>query len=288
MNMYWPNTPGNRTQQADTPRPDAAVARRRALIVLVGGGVVAVLLVVGLVWLVLGLGGAPAPDPITVPAPQVAEPGWDTTGQYELATRPMPAFPESASAPHPLAAETAGSTIALPQPGTTEGRYVPTGFPATVEGAIAQQAALLTAGLAGGDPATYTAAYDSLIAPGTPPASSSRMVEQLQTFRARAGLPRSGAEPGLQITYTPTSALVKGTTDGGRYTVVCVLGEMTVQRNGQLTSGGIGDCQALRYFAPSPAEAPDWHIAPGPAAAPSPDLWPGTAEALAAGFRPLS
>lgn len=281
--MNWRNIP----EPPGTTSEPAGAARRRALIVLVGGGVVALLLVVGLVWLLLGLGGTPASAPTVSPAPPGAEPGWDTPAQYELATRPMPTFPESASAPHSLASGSAGPTISLPEPGIVEGRYVPTGFAATAEGAIAQQAALLTAGLAGGDPATYTAAYESLAAPDAPAAARSRMVEQLQTFRARAGLPRSGAVPGLQITYTPTSALVKGSTDGGRYTVVCVLGEMTVQRNGQLTSGGIGDCQALRYFAPSPAEAPDWHIAPGPAAAPSPDLWPGTAEALAAGFRPL-
>ncbi|MDX6363231.1 MAG: hypothetical protein QOC85_2241, partial [Streptomyces sp.] len=158
---------------------------------------------------------------------------------------------------------------------------VPGGFPATAEGAAAQQAALMVAGLSGGDPQTYAAAYTSVALPGAPAPDTTAMFTGLQTFRSHARAAPTGPVVGLQVSWTPTSALIKGTTDGGRYAVVCVLGEMTVAANGQIASGGIGDCQALRYV------DSEWRIAPGAPAAKGPSAWPGTAEAVAAGYRDI-
>ncbi|MCE0764129.1 hypothetical protein LWC35_14590 [Pseudonocardia kujensis] len=270
------------------PPTEAARRRRQALVVLAGITVVVVALVAGLVALLLGVGRDPGPTPLPgTGAAAVDGEGWDLAAQTALATRAMPPFPKSASQPHTLSSDSAGPPLSLPAPGVIAGRYVPGGFPGTVEGAIAQQAALMVAGLAGGDPDTYAAAYTSVALPGAPAAAAARMTGELRVFRSRAGLPATGPIAGMQVTYSPTSALVKGTTDGGRYAVVCVLGELTVQYHGQIASGGIGDCQALRH-GPTADGAAEWRVSPGAAAAPGPDLWPGTAEAVAAGFRPLA
>ena len=76
------------------------------------------------------------------------------------------------------------------------------------------------------------------------------------------GFPPTGPIDGLIFTWTPTSALVKGTTDGDRYAVVCVLGELVTGLKGRR-----------------------WWISPGAAAAPATLAWPGSAEAVRAGYR---
>ena len=82
------------------------------------------------------------------------------------------------------------------------------------------------------------------------------------------------------FTWTPTSALIKGTTDGDRYAVVCVLGELVTGRNGQSISTGAGDCQAFRRVGER------WRISPGRGRRDRP-RWPGrgAAEAVRVGYR---
>ncbi|MHA6797526.1 hypothetical protein ACVGVM_29060 (plasmid) [Pseudonocardia bannensis] len=262
----------------------AGPARRRAVLILGGIAAVTVLVVVALVALLLGRGGselppaAPPSEPVAQ-APAAGDDGWDVAAQTELATRAMLELPEAASQPHGLTRDTAGPPLALPAAGVTSGRWVPGGFPATPEGALAQLAALTEAGLSGGDPQAYRQAYESVALPGAPAADTTVMYRNLQQLRAGAGLPRTGAVAGLALTYRTTSGLIKGTTHAGRYAVVCVLGEYSAQHQGRAVAGGFGDCQAMRHV------DGEWRISPGAAAAKAPNAWPGTAEAVAAGYR---
>lgn len=220
----------------------------------------------------------PPPPEATMPDERGGVP-WDIAAQTALATRPMPQLPESAALPHPLAEYTAGPPIALPEPIGPAGE-LPVTFPGTVEGAVAQLAALTQAGLEGGDPLRYRRAYEAIMLPGAPAPETARLYRDLR--RVRAGVlefPPSGAVAGLVFTWTPTSALIKGTTDGDRYTVVCVLGELVAGINGQSISTGAGDCQAFRRIGDR------WWISPGAAAAPATLAWPGSAEAVRAGYR---
>lgn len=254
---------------------------------LVLGGVAAliVVLLVGLVAFLLGAlngdsdsdAGAPAAQPSA--AAPLDESGWDIAAQTDLATRPMLQFPESVALPHELTTQTAGPPIDLPEPGVTAGRLVAGGFPATPEGAVAQLIELTRVGMAGADPEGYGRAYNEIAAPGAPPAEASFLYRDLQRFRSGTGMPRSGAVPELHFAWTPTSALIKGTTDNGRYVVVCVLGELVAGANGQSISGGAGDCQALRYL------DGEWRISPGAGAARASLAWPGSIEAVNAGYR---
>ena len=279
--------------QTTTHRPDrTGPAPRRRTTVLIGGvAAVVLLLPVGLIAALVAVAddqpGPPAregtpvePPPMdTAPAGPTDHGEWDTVAQTELATRPMLQLPEAAALPHPLTDQVAGPPIVLPQPADPP-EPLPVAFPDSVQGAVAQLAALTRVGLEGGDPQRYRRAYESVSLPGAPAVETARLHQDLRRVRAGVlGFPPTGPIDGLIFTWTPTSALVKGTTDGDRYAVVCVLGELVTGLNGQSISTGAGDCQALRRVGRR------WWISPGAAAAPATLAWPGSAEAVRAGYR---
>jgi hypothetical protein len=271
-------------------------SRRAALILtVVVLAVVALLAGLATVWLT-----APSNDPSdpagTPPPTTPAGPtdagdgggdggGWDLAAQAALATRPMPVLPAAAALPHPLSTAVASAAIRLPAPATapaSAGGLVPRGFPASPEGALAQLAALTDAGLQGGDPDTYAAAYAAVAPPAAPPVAATPLYRGLVEIRARAGLPATGAVPELMFEWTPTSGLIKGTTDRGRYVVACVLGQLDAGAGGRVIASGAGDCQALRWV------DGQWEISPGPPASPAPLAWPGSEEAAQVGYRALT
>jgi hypothetical protein len=207
---------------------------------------------------------------------------WAVAAENELATRPMLQLPAQAAQPQALSIQTAGPAITLPPPTQTAGRWIPGGFPATVEGALAQLKALDETGMRGGDPQVYARAYQELSLPGAPDPGSTGLSAVLRSFRSHAGLADTGPIAGLEVTYQVTQGLIKGSTDAGRYTVVCVLGELSVGKQGRTISAGVGDCQALRW------SGTGWQISSGALAAPASNAWPGSADAVKAGYRELS
>jgi len=286
-----------------TPADLEPARRTRARLILAGLAVLVVLVLLALIAFLIGTttpptapvpgtGAAPArggtPNVDTAPGGGAALPGaaadpaaggWDVAAETTLATAPMLGLPDSAVLPHALATTITGAPLTLPRATQTVGRLVPGGFPDTPEGALGQLAALTTAGFAGADPQTYAQAYASVALPGAPDPQRARLSTDLTQFRARAGLPASGAVASLSVTYQPAQGLIKGTTDQGQYVVACVLGDLTIGANGQSISSGAGDCEALRF------SYGNWGISPGAPAAVAPLAWPGTAEAAAAGYR---
>ncbi|WP_226353124.1 hypothetical protein [Pseudonocardia sp. ICBG601] len=261
--------------------------RRRGYAIAAGAGVLATLLLAGLVYTIMGwVGGRDEPAPAAAPAVE-GPPAPEWASEQELSSAPMLLFPNAVSFPHALTAETAGPPITLPPPGRVVGVRVPDSFPATPEGAVAQLAAMTQAGMLGGDPADYARAHDSMTeATDGPRGDGSFLAHQLTSFRKSAGLPARGPKPGMSITWTPAEALVKGTV-GDRFVVVCVLGEFTFDFKGQVVSGGMGDCQAMRRVQAADGTE-QWRIARAPHAAQAPSPWPGTAEAVAAGYRAIA
>ena len=260
-------------------------ARRRAgltlaAIVVAVVGLIAVLVAVVIAPSATSVNSAPT---MVVPAP-TAPPseGWAAAAENELAARPMLQLPVQAAQPQALATQTAGPAITLPQPMQSAGRWIPGGFPDSAEGAMAQLKALDETGMRGGDPQVYARAYRELSLPGAPDPESTGLTAALRGFRSHAGLADTGLVPGLEMIYQVTQGLVKGSTDTGRYTVVCVLGELSVGFQGRTISAGIGDCQAMRWT------GTEWRISPGALAAAASCAWPGSADALKAGYRELS
>ncbi|MEC3981986.1 hypothetical protein [Amycolatopsis sp. H20-H5] len=229
--------------------------------------------------------GLPTPHPPTSSRAVPVEPGWDLAGQAALATRPMLALPITAAQPHELTTQAAGPDIVLPAAtpaAVTAGRWIADTFPGTAAGAVAQLRAIDQAGAAGGDPATYSRAYQQFALPGAPDVRHSGLHVVLTHLRDSAGIPPGQLTPGLELTYDVTHGLIKGTADHGRYVVVCTLGQLSLTRQGRTTVVGIGDCQALRWTGTG------WRISPGARAAYATSAWPGSAESVAAGYRALS
>ncbi|MGH3797689.1 MAG: hypothetical protein ACRDSP_22695 [Pseudonocardiaceae bacterium] len=199
-----------------------------------------------------------------------------------IASQTMLQLPPQAAQPQPMTTQTAGPPITLPRSQQTAGRWIPGGFPATPAGALAQLTALDEEGMRGGDPQVYARAYHDLSLPGAPEPGSTGLSALLTSFRGYAGMADTGTVAGLELSYQVTHGLIKGNTDGGAYTVVCVLGPLSVGYQGRTITVGIGDCQAMRWT-PS-----GWRISPGALAAPASNAWPGSADAVKAGYRELS
>ncbi|WP_246258078.1 hypothetical protein [Amycolatopsis anabasis] len=223
---------------------------------------------------------SPQPQPSTAPVP--IEPGWDTAAEAALAAHPMLSLPLEAAQPQELTTQTAGPDISIPAPSTVVGRWIPDGFPSTPEGALAQLKAINEVGSHGGDPTTYARAYTESAMPGAPSVDGSGLHRLLSRFRTRAGIPAGQPKPGLTVSYEVTHGVVKGTTDGGRYTVVCTLGQLSFDFQGQTTTFGVGDCQAMRWTGAA------WRISRGPRAAYAPLAWPGSLPSVQAGYRALT
>jgi hypothetical protein len=221
-------------------------------------------------------GGSPSQP--TVPSVE----HWNIAAEDALATRPMLMLPPQDAQPHPLTSRTAGAPISLPRAATTADRWIPNGFPATAEGALAQLKALDEKAADGGDPDTYARAYRQFSLPGAPEAGSTGLSSVLVSFRAAGDLAATGSVGNLSVVYQIVEGLIKGTADDGRYVVVCGLGELTVRYQAQTISVGVGDCQALRWT------GTNWRISPGRLAAPATCAWPGSVESVDAGYRELS
>ena len=261
-------------------------ARRRAGLSLLGITVAVVVLIIGLTATVIARdatdsSSAPVMSSRRAPTPPWGQ-YWAVAAQDALATRPMLQLPPQAAQPQVMTVQTAGPAITLPQPTLRGGRWVPGGFPATAEGALAQLKALDETSMKGGDPQVYARAYRGLSLPGAPDPGSTGLSAVLTSFRSHAGLADTGTIPDLVVTYQVTHGLVKGSADAGRYTVVCVLGQLSVDYQGRTISAGVGDCQAMRWT------GIDWRISPGTLAAPASSAWPGSADAINAGYRELS
>lgn len=259
--------------------------RRRAVLILLGIIAAVVVLIAGLMATVIAhyaTGPSSAPALAIAPTPPPTTEDWAVAGQHALASRPMLPLPPQAAQPQVMTTQTTGPAITLPQPTLTAGRWIPGGFPATAEGALAQLKTLDETGMQGGDPQVYAHAYRELSLPGAPDPGSTGLAAVLTSFRSHAGLADTGTVPGLEVTYQITHGLVKGSIDAGRYTVVCVLGQLSVGYQGRTISAGVGDCQAMRWT------GADWRISPGALAAPASSAWPGSADAVKAGYRELS
>ncbi len=277
-----------------TPDTDRRPRRARltilalVLVVLVAVGLAAVLVISNSgttstsPTLEAGPGHPPAVGKVTTLEPEpTPEPGWDVVAQKKLALRPMLRLPGEAAQPHPLSPQ-AGPELWIPEPRKTAGMWIPSGFPGTVEGALAQLKAADEVGLRGGDPAVYDRAYADIALPGAPAVDRTGLHTLLKTFRMRAGIAPGEVKPGLTVNYDVTHGQVKGTTDQGRYAVVCVLGVLTFDYKGQPTSMGVGDCQAMRWTGEV------WRVSTGTQAAMASSAWPGSAESVQAGYRSLS
>jgi hypothetical protein len=259
----------------ESPRPRTTVRRLITITVLL-------VVVIAVVLLARHATAPPSPSPSPTATPPGVAPSPPVDEATALAIGPMLTLPPEAALPHELTTATAGPPITVPRPVPIADRVISDRFGATAEGALGWLIDFNETALRGGDPATYARAYGEAALPHAPSLQGSGPLALLTSFRNEAGIRPGELTPGLAVTYDVSQGLIKGTADGGRFAVVCTLGQLSFDYQGQSTSMGIGDCQALGWTGAA------WRIAPGARAAYAACAWPGSAESVAAGYRPLN
>ena len=298
-------------------------SRHKLLGMLTGVAAMVVLLVAGLVLAVVHAvrpGGNPAGSPAGKPhgavgtgtVQSVSGDGADQqTGQpdspadsparrNQLARRPLPAVPESASHPSAVSLADPGAPWLLPAATRTGPAGVPTGFTQTPQGAMAQLAAIDTAALSAASLAGARAVITGWAAPGGPTTSSWSVIRAIGTLLSETDL--SGGTHQLAVLPTPLMGLIKGSLSahpagsGGSekpvFVVPCVDFELDVTVT-STARGAAADCQRMVWTSDNASTAGTggaggrWLIGPGPEPAAGPSVWPDTDLALTVGYRDL-
>lgn len=173
----------------------------------------------------------------------------------------------------------AGSAMTLPAATATGPGGVPSGFPRTPEGAVAQLAALDQAVLEGMSIPEAIATARVWIAPGGPSPEDWSVVRGLEALLTTAQQPAQGSALQLEL----TAAMAKFETDptdlqAGDSVVACV--DFVLALLGVATEQiAAADCQRMTWIDGR------WVIAAGPEEPSPASVWPGTPESLAAGWR---
>jgi hypothetical protein len=280
--------PGRRDNR-DRQAPDWS--RQKMLALLVGAAVVVVLLAGGLVLTVVSLldssgrnaggndttragGGVRQDEAAGARATTIAP----ADPRDLLAAKPMPQLPESASHPAPVSAADPGPAITLPAATRTGAAGVPTGFPHTPAGALAQLAAIDQTALQSGSLSGARAVITGWAVPGGPTASSWSGVKAVADFDDAAGLP-GGGDPQLGLVVTPLMGLIKGSL-GSDFVVPCVDFEVDVTL-AQTSRGAVADCERMAWTGHR------WMVGAGSEPAVPPSVWPDTSAAIRVGYRDL-
>lgn len=257
---------------------------RRLLAALAGVLLVAALLAVGVGYWAWTTWQSTTPAPPAAGTGQDAlKPGAPAEGSRDdIAAAPMATFPVSASSPAPPAT-TPGLTMTVPGSTRSGPAQVPTGFPHTTPGAVAQLGAIESRVAQAMSIQVATDVYRGWALPGGVGAPRWTMTVAVRQFLSSAGL--SSIDDGqARIVATPAAGMVKGV-DGADWVVACVLLQVksTIVRTAQMA---FGHCERMQWQPDQmvPGGGGRWMIAPGPEPAPAPSTWPGSDAALQAGW----
>jgi len=305
----------SRRDRSESP-PAPVVWSREKMLALLAGGVAAVLLVVaGLVLAVAsalrpgGSGSSPSRTTAGGASTRGASGGsadsapttLDARSPDALADAPMQTVPDSASHPSALSLHQPPAPLPLPTSSRMGPAGVPTGFPRTTAGALAQLAAIDGTALSSASMSGVRDVIAGWAEPGGPTTSSRSGVTAMATLLnavQRAGDSNNdvissvtGSAGGRQLVVvaSPLMGLVKGSlpagsgTAGGpapQFVVPCLDIELDVTAN-STARGATSDCQRMVWTDGR------WMIGAGPEPAPAPSVWPGTDLAYWVGYRDL-
>ena len=254
--------------------PGWGPARLRALVVV--AALVALAVLAGVVLAVVGVLTEEEPGSADA-ARQGAAPSTETSSQDALAAMAMPTTDPDDALPGPVSRQAAG-VIELPRTTADGPADVPTGFPRTPEGALAQLAAIDVTAMQSGSMDGVRRVIAEWAAPGGPTPETWSGAAGMASLLSAAGLSGAGSSQ-LAIVVRPAMGLIKGSV-GPQFVVVCVNFQFTVTVE-QTSRIAIADCQRMAWV------RDQWVIGHGPEPAPAPSVWPGTDTAIAAGWRDL-
>ncbi len=301
------------------PGPGEPWSRRSLRILVLAAGLVSVALLTGLGLAVRYALRDHASDAERAPVVVVGHRADASAGpspQDAIADAPLPDADPAAARPGTL---TTRRIDRLVTPAATRlgPAGVPTGFPRTPAGALAQLAAIDRTAVESGTVAGAQDVIAAWAAPGGPTPETWSGVAAVAALLEAAGLPATGS-PTTTIQLVPAMGLIKGslpppagapfpgsaaetpTADsrpGVRFVVPCVdfvlvVTDRTTQR------AATADCQRMvwrpdprartgRPFLGAVPAGGRWVIGPGAEPVPAPSLWPGTDAAREAGYRTL-
>ena len=289
---------GRRRGKQERPAPQWS--REKMLALLIGAGLGCVLLVVGLVLFVVHevtpsrAGGT---HPAAGGGTHSAGSGRTGSGGPSAATDPRDALADKAmtsvsdDASHPSAVSAVNpGVITIPAATATGPDQVPTGFPHTPAGAMAQLAAIDQVAFQSGSLADARAVITSWAMPGGPTSSSWSLLDGMATLFNQLGVSSAGSGQ-LALVLTPVMGQVKGSV-GPDFTIPCIDFELDVTFQ-QTARGADADCQRM-VWNPAPAGSTTygsagghWMIGPGSEPATAPSVWPDTDLAISVGYRDL-
>jgi len=248
----------------------------RLLVLIVVSALVALAVLTGLVLAVVGALPGDQRDGADT-APKAAAPATGLSQQDALAAAPMPTADPDAALPGPLSNRAAG-VLEVPSATGVGPADVPTGFPRTPEGALAQLAAIDVTAMQTGSMDGVRQVIAEWAAPGGPTPQTWSGAHGMASLLSAAGLSGAGS-PELAFVVRPVMGLMKGTV-GEDFAVVCVNFEFTVTVE-ETSRIAIADCQRMAWAGDR------WVIGAGAEPAPAPSVWPGTDAAIDAGWRDL-
>lgn len=154
---------------------------------------------------------------------------------------------------------------------------VPTGFPRTPEGAVAQLAAIEVTVLQRMSLAYTQTVHRGWALPGGPGWEDWPMSANVRTFLQAADM-REELDLSATVTAVPAAGQVKGV-DGSGWVLACVLLEVraTITTEARI---GYGYCERMQWHTGR------WMIGPGAPPATAPSTWPGSPVSVQAGWRP--
>lgn len=258
--------------------PGVRWTRRKIQLLMVVGLTVVVALIIGMIWAVLTpagptKGGYP-PSPGKEPAPSTDS---HLSRRDRLAAESMPAATLEQAKAGPLSTDPVGS-IRMPAATTVGSEGVPSGFPQTSAGALAQLAAIDQTALTSASVRVAQEVIGTWAVPGGPTAQSWSGVRAVATLLSSAGLRDAGVD-GVMVSATPAMGLIKAQ-DGDDFVIPCVDFVIEVSANSHALSVAVADCQRMTWD----HGADRWVIGAGAEPAEPPSLWPGTQAAFDAGY----
>ncbi|MDF1705835.1 MAG: hypothetical protein P1U38_13780 [Aeromicrobium sp.] len=256
-------------------------SRQRLQALLAGAVALVVLLVLGLGYAVVRIvASATEPDQLAIaeladefpPRPD----GVRGEGYRDaVAAAPMLEITEADLRPAAPSLEPA-KTLALPGATGTGSGGVPTGYPHTPEGAVAQLASIVTTALGPMDTDAARHVFENWSDPNADYASWP-IAQSIQAFHASAGT--TNGDPSIETSAIPVAGQIKGT-DGDNWVLACVLLDVQISL-AKDTRFGFGHCERMQWTGSR------WEIATGTTPAVAPSTWPHSQRSLDAGWRTL-
>lgn len=233
---------------------------------------IAVVGVAGAALLVTGCShnsGSPS-GPTTSASPSVSVSS--AASAQDLMSEPWPDYTKSGPTMQPEVVSSS-APITLPKGTSTSPAGVPTGFPKTPEGALAQLKAIDETGFKNANPDTARKVYKDSFLPDNPGFYQHGWMGDAADDFGRS-------DPSLYTTTLNVSqGLIRGTAENGNFAYVCTLGKLQVSTkfNGSQTIP-VPDCQGMRWTGNRWMGVPQTSVQ-------GPDVSPHSEAAYKLGFR---